>query len=179
LDSNRVYNLLGTVSPSVGNVFTFGSQVDFEFAGTLANTFYVKTRGINSQTAGLFSNVATTSYTPVQVPDALNDNTEVLNGSGTNILSTLGVSALLALLNGLFQGNTTTGSSWGNALASSQAGVSSIVAGSNISISNSTGVVTISSTGTGGSSLWQGAARYVSSTEPTGSFNNGDVWFKV
>lgn len=202
LDSNRVYNLLGTVSPSVGNVFTFGSQVDFEFAGTLANTFYVKTRGINSQTAGLFSNVATTSYTPVQVPDALNDNTEVLNGSGTNILSSLGLSALLALLNGLFQGNTTSGSSWANALGSSQAGVSSIIAGNNISITSSTGVVTISSTGGGGAAnlaagtgitlstgsgvttiasteKWQGASKYVQSSEPTGAIAAGDIWFKV
>jgi hypothetical protein len=206
LDENRVYNLLGTTTPTVGNVFTFGSEVNFEYAGTLANVFYVKTRGINSQTAGLFSNVTTTSYVPVQVPDALSDNTEVLDDAGDNILTSLGVSALLALLNGLFQGNTTTGSTWGNALGTSQAGVSSIIAGNNISITSSTGAVTISSTGGGGgggavdsivagtgitvssptgnvtinsTQLWQGASRYVQSTAPTSGLVSGDVWFKI
>jgi len=206
LDENRVYNLLGTTTPTVGNVFTFGSEVTFEYAGTLANVFYVKTRGINSQTAGLFSNVTTTSYAPVQVPDALSDNTEVLDDAGDNILTSLGVSALLALLNGLFQGNTGIGASWGNALGTSQAGVSSIIAGNNISITSSTGAVTISSTGGGGgggavnsivagtgitvssptgnvtvssTQLWQGASRYVQSTAPTAGLVNGDVWFKI
>jgi len=204
LDQNRQYTLLGTTVPTLGNVFAYGTEVEFEYAGTLANSFYVKTRGINSQTAGPFSNAVATSYTPVQTTDAVGVATQVKDSGGNNILSTLTLSALLSLLNGLFQGNTTVGTQWGNALSTSQAGVSSLTAGSGISLSASTGSVIISAPGSGVTSiiagngisissstgnvtvsanatsgLWQGAARYVQSTTPSGSLNNGDVWFKI
>jgi len=202
LDSNRTYTLLGTTTPTLGNTFAFGTTVELDYDKDLPGNVYIKTRGYNSETTGPFSTTANLTYSPVQTAGAITNDTAVLDDSGNSLLGLLGASALMDLLGGLFAGNTSKGGSWANALGAAQAGVSSISAGSGISITSSTGAVTIAATGGGGTAniaagtginittangvstinsteLWQGARKYVQSTTPTGTINSGDVWFKI
>jgi len=164
IDSNRNYTLLSTVGPTAGNTFAYGTTVRLDFDSNIPANFMVKTRGINSITSGPFSaNSGATTFTADQTPNSITDNTAVKDGSGTSILGTLGMAGLMALLNGLFQGNTAAGSLF-KTIANLEA---------------NTGAIVSNSSGTNANTLWQGAARYVSSTTPTGNIKAGDVWFKI
>ena len=176
---NSSFTQIGTVKPVNGNTFTSGDQVEFDYSSAPAGNVYVKVRATNNITSSDFSNVSSLTYAPVQVTDQIGENTTDSLG---NLIGPLALAALLNSLNGLFEGNSGAGSmigTIGNLLTSTGGAVTSLNAGNNIVLSNSTGAVTISATGGGGDGTWEGASRFVSSTTPVGTFDNGDVWFKI
>lgn len=69
---------------------TAGGTVTFEFDDIPAGNVYAKTRGTNYSVSGPFSNVATTTYSPVQITDAVDANTAILeNGLPLSLLLSL------------------------------------------------------------------------------------------
>lgn len=158
---NDNYYLAGVDRPTNDTTYVSGEVASFEWSDAPTGNIWIRARGFNSQTTGPFSDAGSLQYIPVQTTDAISNDTDVLDDNGDAITNMLGASALLELVNGLFDGDTGLGSLFDQvANLNSQTGA----------ISGNAGNV---------SGLWQGAARYVSSTQPTGSFNNGDVWFKV
>ena len=110
IDANRTYTLLKTVTPSVGNVFAYGEQVDFEVDNLSATSFFVKTRGINSGTSGPFSDPSgQVTYTPTQVTDAVGAGTDILDDGGNPLAGLLAMNALMALLGRFFNNDASTG----------------------------------------------------------------------
>lgn len=174
-ESSRVYYLAGVDRPANDRTFINGETSEFDWVTTTTGNVFVKARSFNSQTTGPFSEVSSLLYQPVQIPDAV----PVANATtgGDDLWDMLALAAALAALNGMMNNDTSEGSILGN-INVNTAGVTSIQAGSGISINANQGDVTISATG-GTNGLWQGAARYVSSSQPIGTFNNGDVWFKI
>ena len=108
LDVNRTYKLLGTAYANANTVLTPGETVttDQDSLGNIS--LYVKTRGINAQTAGPFSSVSgsVTNFAPVQTTDAISDTTQVSNTGTGSLLSALALTTLLKNLDGLFNANT-------------------------------------------------------------------------
>lgn len=170
------YYLAATDRPANDKTYVNGEIAEVDWYNAPAGNIWVKARSYNSITTGPFSNVSALLYQPTQIPDALPDNTPVVDANGDSLLNMLGLAAALAALNGLISGDSSSGSILGSGNL-----VQDVVAGNNIQVNRSpNGVYTISSTGGGtGDGTWQGASRYVSSSQPTGTFNNGDVWFKV
>jgi hypothetical protein len=107
-DANRVYTLLDTVRPTTGNVFPYGNTVTISNDTIAASTgnLYIKTRGINGQTAGPYSTPSGFVYTPVQVTDVISDNTQVSNSGAGSLLTALALTQLLKYVDGLFNSNT-------------------------------------------------------------------------
>lgn len=112
IDSNRVYKLLETVTPTGNaNVFAFGTQVQLDYDKLDNQNFLIKSRGINSVTSGPFSSpTGSIYYAPKQVTDAVSDTTGAINSDGTSALvNALGVATLLNKLSGLFSSNSSAG----------------------------------------------------------------------
>ena len=106
IDANRSYKLLNIVRPTVGNTFAYGTEVTLDYDTLSSGNFLIKTRGINSTTSGPFSDpTGTVYYAPVQVPNALTDDTIVDNGTGGDLLSALALTTLLGNLDKLFNSN--------------------------------------------------------------------------
>lgn len=100
------FTQIGTEYPENATAFTAGDIVLFDYDKLSANSIWVKVRGMNSTTSGPFSDTAVyVGFVPVQTTDAISNNTSVLDDSG-NILPLLGTAAMLALLNGLINGDT-------------------------------------------------------------------------
>ena len=106
-DSNRTYYLLGTQRPTVGNIFSYGTQVKLDSSTISSGNVMVKTRGVNSQTSGPFSAPAGFVYTPLQTTQAINAST--VASDGTSLLTTLSVLSLLSKTDGLFSGDSAVG----------------------------------------------------------------------
>lgn len=171
------YYLAGTDRPANDKNYINGEVAELDWFGAPTGNIWVKARSYNSMTTGPFSNVSALLYQPVQIPDAV----PVDNADGTQgMWDMLALAAALAALNSMIGTNTDEGSPFGDLLSSGDV-VTGLTAGNNITITQSIpGNYTISSTGTGtGDGTWQGASRYVSATQPTGTFVNGDVWFKI
>lgn len=151
-DQNNYY-LVGVDRPTNDSTFTSGEVAELTWTTAPTGNVWVKARCVNSATTGPFSNVAALIYNPVQVPNVVDNTTTVEDDNGDNVLGMLGLAAALALLNGLINGESGPGTIIGDA-----------------------NLVTGGGTYDG---TWMGAKRYVSTTEPTGSFNSGDVWFKI
>lgn len=109
-DENRNYTLLGVQTPTLGNTFTAGETVTFDYDGGTIGNLFVKTRGVNKDAAGPFSNTASFVYSPVQVTDAIGPNTAAVDESGNDLLTVLGgaggASLLLGALDKLFSSNS-------------------------------------------------------------------------
>ena len=96
------YKVAGTSRPFDLGTFPLNTDIDFEFDELSEGTISVKARAINSQNTGQFSSIATTSYSPVQTPDAIGPDTGVIDpDSGNNLLFGTAVSTLLVLLDEL------------------------------------------------------------------------------
>ena len=106
-DSNRTYYLLGTQRPTVGNIFSYGTQVRLDSSTITSGNVIVKTRGVNSQTSGPFSATNGFVYTPLQTTQAINADT--VASDGNSLLTALSVLSLLSKTDGLFSGNTAAG----------------------------------------------------------------------
>jgi hypothetical protein len=198
---STTYNLMATVMPSAGNTFAYGDQVYLDYNNINSGNFTIKSRGINKTTSGPFSAPGGFQYYPVQVTNAIGPNTQVVDSNG--MMLALGAVSLLNSLYGLVTGNA-AGTLWGtisslfgektgknidelgdfiaNLEATSGNTVTTVTAttqaiNNGISTYKSFGDVTIDFNAN--NTPWQGAHRYVSSSEPTGTFNSGDVWFKI
>jgi hypothetical protein len=111
--STAGFELLGTTYPIGGGSYGSGQTATLDVDYLNTGNVWARVRGVNSTTAGPFSGTANQTYSPKQTTQATNPNTEVLDGSGNNILGPLTLSALLALLNGLLANNQTgSGSMW-------------------------------------------------------------------
>lgn len=109
IDSNRTYNLLKTVVPTVGNTFAFGTAVTMDYDQLATSNFLIKTRGVNKDTVGRFSEPSgTVYYAPVQATDAITPDTQAISSTGS-LLTALSVLSLLNRVDGLFSGNTSVG----------------------------------------------------------------------
>jgi len=114
IDANRTYTLLQTIRPEQSTTFPFGTTVELDYDQLNSSNFLIKTRGINSQTAGPFSTpTGTIYYAPVQTTAAVNSDTIVDNGSGGNLLSALALTTLLGNLDKLFNSNVSIASGVG------------------------------------------------------------------
>lgn len=99
---NTTFINIGTEVPATGGSFTFGDTVTFDYDKfDAAGNVYAKCRAVNATTASQYSNTASLlNFTPVQITNAINDNTEARDNSG-NILNTLGLAGLMKLLDNL------------------------------------------------------------------------------
>lgn len=116
-DEARTYKLHTVIKPSPGGTFAPNEDIKYYISDfTNKNTgfqgnFLIKLRAVNSTTQGPYSAISgLVNYVPKQTTDNITNNTEVDNGSG-NILTSLGLSALMALLNGLLRDGTSTSGS--------------------------------------------------------------------
>jgi len=95
-NSANTYNLVGTTSAPVSSTFTVGQEVTLDIDSLNAANYFCKTRGINSTTAGPFSNVSSLiSYVPTQAPDAINQDAQLVDQSG-NLITAFLLSELAA-----------------------------------------------------------------------------------
>jgi hypothetical protein len=102
------YTLVGTQKSTSAGALTEGTEIVLDLDNINAANVYVKTRGINSQTSGPFSNVsALVSFQPVQVTDAIGNNTSLLDSAGTPIALLLGLNTLLKGVDTFMGGNAT------------------------------------------------------------------------
>ena len=96
------YKVAGTSRPFDLGTFPPGTDIDFEFDELSEGTISVKARAINSQNTGQFSSIATTSYHPVQTPDAIGPDTDIIDPeTGDNLAVITAISTLLLLLDDL------------------------------------------------------------------------------
>lgn len=104
-NSSTGFFLADTVRPEDGGSFGASVTVETDIDYLNSGNVWAKVRAVNSTTSGDFSPVAADTFTPVQTTDRVTNNTEIDdNGS---IISTLGLSALLAAVNGLLQNQQT------------------------------------------------------------------------
>lgn len=101
---NSTFRLIDTETERGGGTFAVGDSVTFDYDQAPAGTLYVKARAVNATTTGPFSPVASTSYNPVQVPNALNTTTSLLD-NGLPISTLLALPKLLAFLDKFMNGN--------------------------------------------------------------------------
>ena len=105
------FYLADIVRPQGGGSFGSGITVETDVDNINSGTIWAKVRAVNSTTTGAFSPVATDTFTPVQIPDAIGPSTEVVDSNGDSILGLTAGNALLALLGQLIDNNASgTGS---------------------------------------------------------------------
>jgi hypothetical protein len=110
-EANRSYRLVAIERPPGGGVFTSGQAVSTEYGSLIAGDFVVKVRGFNDTTTGPFSTVSgIITFNPTQTTDAINPQTKSIDNAG-NLLTLLGVTALLSSVDGLFGNDTNSTSS--------------------------------------------------------------------
>lgn len=104
---NVNFELVGNLPPPGGGTYSIGDTVTFDFDRALTGNVYLKSRALNSSATGPYSNVAVIPYTPVQVTDAIGNNTTMLDGAGNSISTLLALTSLLKGLDTLMDGDTT------------------------------------------------------------------------
>lgn len=111
--STTGFDLVGTTTPVGGGSYSSGTSVSLDVDWLNAGNVWAKVRGVNSTTSSPFSTTQADTYSPKQTTDAVGTGTQVLDSGGNNILSTLSLTALMSLLNGLLaSNNTSSGSMW-------------------------------------------------------------------
>jgi len=103
---NVNFDLAISQPPISGGTYALGATATFDFDQGATGNLYVKTRAVNSSSAGPFSNVANVAYTPVQVTDAIGNNTSILNSSSVPISLLLAIPTLLSALDTKMNGNS-------------------------------------------------------------------------
>jgi hypothetical protein len=108
-DTNFI--LVGTESPSGGGTYEFADTVIFNYDKfDAAGNVFAKCRAVNSTTTSEYSDTASLiGFSPVQITDALDNNTEILDEDGDSIATQLGLSALLGGLDFFLDGNDDMG----------------------------------------------------------------------
>jgi len=125
---NVNFELVGNLPPPGGGTYTTGDTVSFDFDRALTGNVYLKSRALNSSATGPYSNVAVIPYTPVQVTDAIGNNTGLLDGAGTSVATLLALQALLKGLDTYMNGDSNLGNAVGSQISSSGAGNATILA---------------------------------------------------
>lgn len=111
VDANRSYTLLTTAKPKNGANFDPLEQVIVEFDSLSQSEFYVKVRATNGQAASPYSSPSgLITYSPTQITDAIGPDTQAIDENG-NLLNIGGLTALLALMDSFFSGNSSSGGS--------------------------------------------------------------------
>jgi hypothetical protein len=119
---NVNYELVGNLPPPGGGTYTTGDTVSFDFDRALTGNVYLKSRALNSSATGPYSNVATIPYTPVQVTDAIGNNTGLLDGAGNSVATLLALQALLKGLDTYMNGDSNLGNAVSGQISSSAGG---------------------------------------------------------
>jgi hypothetical protein len=119
---NVNFELVGNLPPPGGGTYTTGDTVSFDFDRAPTGNVYLKSRALNSSATGPYSNVATIPYTPVQVTDAIGNNTGLLDGAGNSVATLLALQALLKGLDTYMNGNANLANAVGSQISSSGAG---------------------------------------------------------
>lgn len=108
--STTGFNLVDIKRPQTTTTYAPNTQIDIDIDTLNAGNVWVRTRAFNADIDGPFSQVTNVSYNPVQVTNAVDPNTEVVDGSG-NLLTTALLTTLLTKLDGLYStGSTDAGS---------------------------------------------------------------------
>ncbi|CAB4137555.1 hypothetical protein UFOVP327_34 [uncultured Caudovirales phage] len=113
VDANRTYIQVGEFSNPDASLLVENQAVSYTYSGLAQNDFFIKVRGSNNIIAGPYSDpTGLIEYVPVQVTDAVNPETGVIDNSG-NLLTLLALTELLTRLDGLWGpiGNAFTGNS--------------------------------------------------------------------
>jgi len=95
------YIIIDTKKPAGGGAFTAGATVDLDHDQLDGGQVYYKVRAINAQTTGAYSAVSTDTFVPVQIPDAVTNDTEIQDTSTGSLLTAAGLSTLMVLLDDL------------------------------------------------------------------------------
>jgi hypothetical protein len=86
--ANTNYNLIGTQASTNANAFVTGNTVIFTTTGLRDGTWSWKTRGVNGEGTGPFSNVsANVTYSRNQAPDVIKIGTPTVDSSGNAVAS--------------------------------------------------------------------------------------------
>lgn len=106
--NNSTFELVSTQSPTGGaGVWSIADTVTFEHVPPDTGTIYYRVRAGNSNTRGDFSATASAVYNPVQVTDAINEDTQLLeDGSPLSLL--LGLPEILNALDQFLDGNASS-----------------------------------------------------------------------
>lgn len=118
------YALLSTETPT-GGAFTFGQTVTYDYDKyVVTSNVYAKCRAINATTTSDYSNVGSLlNFAPVQITDAIGNNTSILDSAGVPIATLLGLNALLKGLDTYMNGNSNLANAVGGQISSSSATV--------------------------------------------------------
>jgi hypothetical protein len=105
---NTNFVLVGTEVPTGGGTFASGDTVTLEYNQVASSNYFVKTRGMNSTTAGPFSPVVSLiAFVPVQTTAAIKDgSTTLLNSSGGSLATALGIATLVNKVGAAFGSNS-------------------------------------------------------------------------
>jgi hypothetical protein len=112
------YTLVATQRPTPALTYAANTTVTFAY-NNVNTSFYVKTRCSNSTTTSEFSSPASVIFAPVQVTDAIKeDTTGLLNIAGGSISTSLALTALLKGLDTYMNGNSNLANSVGSQISS-------------------------------------------------------------
>lgn len=101
-EASRSYQLIATVKPANGGVFTSGTTVTLDYDALTNSDFVLKTRGVNTTTVGPFSAVTgLIDFTPKQETDSIGPDTELTDSTG-GLLGALALIDVLLKLHDLF-----------------------------------------------------------------------------
>ena len=104
---NTNYVLLSTERPAGGGTYAFGDTVSYDYdAFTVTGNVYAKCRAVNSTTSSDYSPVGSLlNFAPVQVTDAIGQNTQILDSGGSALPLLLALPALLKGVDTFLNGN--------------------------------------------------------------------------
>ena len=134
--ANTNFNLVGSVASTNANAFTQGGNVVFTSTGLANGTWAWKSRGVNADGVGPYSDVsANVAYVRTQVTDAIGNSTGLLDGAGNTIATLLGVATVIKGLDTYLNGNSNVAAAVSNSVTSGSAFQSQLSQGFQYSVS--------------------------------------------
>ena len=134
--ANTDFNLVGSVASTNANAFTQSGNVVFTSTSLTNGTWAWKSRGVNADGVGPYSNVsANVAYVRTQVTDAIGNSTGLLDGAGNAIATLLGVATVIKGLDTYLNGNSNVAAAVSNSVTSGSAFQSQLAQGFQYSVS--------------------------------------------